>query len=70
MVLDVTNEERFRDTVRVARYMGIGAFLERHMEETGTVAVLHGATREPVQLFRGEGDVEAYLAAIERAKRL
>lgn len=69
VVLDVTNEERFQDTVRIARYMGLGDFLEKHMEDTGTIAILHGATREPLATFHGERDLARYLSALERARR-
>lgn len=69
IVLDVTNEQRFAKTVRIARYMKLGDFLEQNMEATGTIAVLHGETREPVAVFRGERRLAPYLAAIERARR-
>jgi hypothetical protein len=69
VVLDVTNEERFEDTQRIARYLGISGFLEEHMERTGTIAVLHGESREPVATFDGERGLRPYLSALAKARR-
>ena len=68
VVLDVTNEERFGETKRIARYLGLTGFLRTNMQYTGTVAVLHGETREPVEHFDGETGLSPYLRAIERAR--
>lgn len=69
VVLDVTNEERFGETVRIARYMGISDFLDQNMEATGTIGVLDGSTRAPVAVFHGERNVSRYLGAIDAARR-
>ncbi len=68
VVLDVTNEQRFGETKRIARYLGLTGFLRANMQYTGTVAVIHGATREPVELFDGETRIGPYLLALERAR--
>ena len=69
VVLDVTNEERFERTKHIARYLGLTGFLKERREQTGTVAVLDGETREVVATFNGDRNVESYLAAVARARR-
>ncbi len=68
VVLDVTDETRSADTKRIARYLGLGDFLQQHMQQTGMIAVLHGATRAQIAVFQGERDVSEYLEAIAKAR--
>jgi len=69
VVLDVSDPERRDEAERIARYMGIGGFLSRYQRAPGTIAVLHGSTREPVAVFQGEKSFARYLGAIDKARR-
>lgn len=67
VVLDVTDEQTLTRATAEAERLGIREFFDRHKSKTGTVGVLHGATREPIRVMRGETDVAKYEAAVAQA---
>lgn len=67
VVLDVTDREAIERSATEADRLRIRAFFEAHKSKTGTVGVLHGATRRPVRILRGEMDVAEYEAALVEA---
>lgn len=69
VVLDVTNRERLGRSRELAEELGLGAFFERHRGGTGVIAVLDGATGEPIALHKGETDFAVYERAVEDARR-
>jgi thiol-disulfide isomerase/thioredoxin len=69
VVLDVTDKESLADAKAEADRLGIREFLDRNKSKTGTVGVLHGASREAVVVMKGETDVAAYEAAISAARK-
>ena len=68
VVLDVTDPEAVAASLAEAERLGIRAFFERYQGGTGTVGVLHGATREPVSVLIGETDVAVYSEALRKAR--
>jgi thiol-disulfide isomerase/thioredoxin len=67
VVLDVTDRETLARASTEADRLRLRAFFDQYKAKTGTVGVLHGATREPVSVFKGELDAAKYEAAIARA---
>ncbi len=67
VVLDVTDREAIERSETEADRLHIRTFFEIHKSKTGTVGVLHGATRKPVRILRGEMDVAEYEAALVEA---
>ena len=67
VVLDVTDREAIERSAAEADRLRIRTFFEVHKSKTGTVGVLHGATRRPVRILRGEMDVAEYEAALVEA---
>ena len=68
VVLNVTDREAVAASLAEAERLGIREFFERYRGGTGTVGVLHGATREPVSVLIGEMDVAAYSEALRKAR--
>jgi len=68
VVLDVTDREAVARSREEANRLGIGEFFEGNLSKTGTAAVLHGATREPVKVMKGETEVSIYTTAVALAQ--
>ena len=69
VVLDVTDKEALARSRAEADRLGLRSFFDAYKSQTGTVAVLDGATREPVSVMKGELDAGRYEAAVARAQR-
>jgi thiol-disulfide isomerase/thioredoxin len=67
VVLDVTDRESIARSQEEAERLGLRRFFDAYKSKTGTVGVLHGVTREPVKILKGETDPSAYLAAVALA---
>ena len=68
VVFDVTDKDAVARSRAEANRLGLGEFFEGHRSKTGTAAVLDGATREPVQVMKGETDVSVYTTAVVLAQ--
>ena len=64
VVFDVTDKETAAASRDEADRLGIRSFFDSHKSKTGTIAVLHGATREPVVVLGGVTDTSRYEAAV------
>ena len=53
-MFDVTDRGAIERSRAEAQRLGLEAFFDAHKSKTGTVAVLNGATREPVSVMKGE----------------
>lgn len=60
VVLDVTDKDATDASSVVAASLGITAFFDANKGRTGTIAILDPKTGEPVSVFKGETDPEAY----------
>lgn len=69
VVLDVTNEETTARARAEAARLGLTPFFERYRRRTGTIGVLHGSTREVVEVLAGETDLRRYESALAKATR-
>ena len=67
VVFDVTDKGTLARATTEADRLRLRAFFDQYKSKTGTVGVLHGATREPVSVFKGELDTAKYEAAVARA---
>ncbi len=68
VVFDLTDKEAVQRSRAEAERLGLTPFLTRHKRSTGTIAVLDGASREPVIVLRGDTDVAKYEEAVARAR--
>lgn len=66
VVLDVTDKAAVEASRAKADSLGISAFFDAYKGKTGTVGVLTAAG-EPVDVFKGELSVDAYVAALAKA---
>lgn len=64
VVFDVTDRETVAASQAEADRLGIRSFFDNHKSQTGTIAVLHGATREPVVVLGGVTDTSRYEDAV------
>ena len=69
VTLDVTDRAATDRAGQEAERLGIKGFFDAHKGKTGTVAVIHGVTRQPVAVFKGELDGSVYEAALEAARK-
>lgn len=69
VVFDVSDRKTLGRSRELAEELGLGDFFERHRGGTGVIAVLDGATGEPVALHKGEADYAVYERAVEAARR-
>jgi hypothetical protein len=68
VLLDVTDRETTAHSAREAARLGLGEFFDAHKSQTGTIAVIETATREPVAVFRGEMDFGEYEAVLTNGR--
>ncbi len=68
VVLDVTDKQALARSQAEAERLGIVAFFDRYKSNTGTVGILHGTSREPVSVLKGELDVAVYEEALVAAR--
>ncbi len=68
ILLDVTSKDTIAVSKTAADHAGIGAFYQKYRSQTGVIAVLDGNTHEPVKVFKGEIDIDAYAPAIDSAE--
>ncbi len=66
-VLDVTDRESVESARAEAKRLGIESFFDAHKSRTGVIAVIDGATHEPIAVLKGELDFSKYEAAMEGA---
>jgi hypothetical protein len=64
VVLDVTSRESVEQSRAEADRLGLRAFFDANKSKTGTIGILHGATREVVKILKGETELTAYLEAL------
>jgi len=69
VVLDVTDRARLAAARAQAERLGLSTFFEAHKSKTGTVAVLRGDDRAPVEVLKGVTDAARYRDAVEAARR-
>lgn len=69
VVLDVTDRDRLEKARSEAERLGLRAFLDANLARTGTVGILHGASRVPIAVLTGETDTRRYHEPLERARR-
>ena len=68
VVLDVTDKQALARSRAEAERLGIVAFFDRYKSKTGTVGILHGTSREPVSVMKGELDLAVYEEALVEAR--
>lgn len=68
LVLDVSDAAALDRSRAEADRVGVSRFLERHRGRSGTIGILHGASRVPTLILHGELDVERYAVALETAR--
>ena len=68
-MFDVTDRQRLGRSRAAAQELGLAEFFERHRGGTGVIAVLDGATGEPLALHKGEADFAVYQRAVEEVRR-
>jgi thiol-disulfide isomerase/thioredoxin len=68
VIFDLTDKQAVLHSRAEAERLGLTPFLTRHKRSTGTIAVLDGASREPVIVLRGDTDVAKYEEAVARAR--
>ena len=68
VIFDLTDKQAVLRSRAEAERLGLTPFLTRHKRSTGTIAVLDGASREPVIVLRGDTDVAKYEEAVARAR--
>jgi thiol-disulfide isomerase/thioredoxin len=67
VVFDVTDRERLEVARRDAERDGLLEFFDAYKAKTGVIAVIDGATRQPIRVLKGETDFARYETEIERA---
>ncbi len=68
VTLDVTNKDAVARSAAEADRLGIRKFFDSYKGKTGTVGVI-AANGKIVQIYKGELDVDKYLAALEVAEK-
>ena len=69
VVLDTTDETAVARSLEAARRNGLEDFFKVAQRKTGLVAIFGEELGAPYAVLKGETDVTAYEAAIERARR-
>ena len=68
VILDVTDRSSTASSRELAESLGITGLFDQYKSQTGTIAVVDGATLQPVEVLKGELDVARYRPAIEKAR--
>ena len=68
VIFDVTDRASVARSREEADRLGLRAFFDEYRGRTGTAAVLHGATREPLEVWKGELDASVYESALAAAR--
>lgn len=69
VVFDVTDRKSLGRARVSAEQLGLAEFFERHRGGTGVIAVLDGASGEPLALHKGQADFGLYERAVDEARR-
>ncbi len=64
---DVTDRDAIEASRKEAERLGLTGFFEDHKAKTGIIAVLD-AERKPVEVLKGETDLDAYGRAFDQAR--
>jgi thiol-disulfide isomerase/thioredoxin len=67
VVFDVTDRAAVERSTEEADRLNLRSFFDAYKSKTGTVAVLHGVSREPVEVLKGETNAAVYVEAVARA---
>ena len=68
VTLDVTNKDAVAKSEAEAQRLGVKKFFDSYKGKTGTVGVID-TNGKIVQIYKGETDVDKYVAALERAEK-